>query len=224
MGSYYYLGAQLPYLVYGQSPPMRSIDFRELALKHMSSGDAALLDQCTLDPDPPEVIEGDLADETPAADINTSVTPAAGAPADAAPEGGISYADPAPRLSSTLINRWRTWERALRLNLARNRALVLKREAVDAPESPLNAVNAAKNALNFESPLEAELFLDKARWDAIEVFQGISYFSEKMIFAYFLKLKLMERRQVFNAEEGFLEYKSLYASILGKMENAGEPI
>ena len=128
-------------------------------------------------------------------------------------------ASPTP---SAFINRWREWERTLRLYLSRSRAQKLKftegsaRDIADAPEYPADAVTAAKNALALESPLEAEIFLDKARWDAIENFQGISTFSENAIYAYLLKLLLMERRTAFNNEEGFTEYKALYAAILGE--------
>jgi len=34
------------------------------------------------------------------------------------------------------------------------------------------------------------------------------------IYAYYLKLLLLERRQSFNTEKGFAEYKTLYAEIL----------
>jgi hypothetical protein len=63
--------------------------------------------------------------------------------------------------------------------------------------------------------LEAELFLDKARWDAIEGMQGMNIFSETAMYAYLLKLLLMERRAAFDTEEGFVEYKALYTAILG---------
>jgi hypothetical protein len=128
----------------------------------------------------------------------------------------------APPTSSAFVNHWREWERALRLNLSKNRAQKLKRseasgrDAVDVPEHPADAVSAAKNAMLMESPLEAEIYLDKARWDAIENFQGISTFSEDAIYAYLLKLRLMERRSAFKNEEGFTEYKALYAAILGE--------
>jgi hypothetical protein len=36
------------------------------------------------------------------------------------------------------------------------------------------------------------------------------------MYAYLLKLLLMERRMAFKTEEGFNEYKGLYASILGE--------
>ena len=123
----------------------------------------------------------------------------------------------APPTHSAFINRWREWERALRLNLGKTRAQKLKRsETADAPEHPADAVTAAKNALSLDSPLEAEILLDKARWDAIEEFQGINTFSEDAMYAYLLKLLLMERRAAFKNEEGFTEYKALYAAILGE--------
>jgi len=175
VGAYYYLGAQLPYLIYGQNAPMSSVAFRELAQQEMSSSEAAVLDYCTLD-------------------VEHTRTP------------------------SKFVNKWKEWELALRLNLAKNRALKLKREsgAPVAPSDPTEAVNAAREALAFESPLEAEIFLDKARWDAIESFQGYNIFNENAIYAYMLKLLLMERRASFNTEEGFTEYKGLYAAILGE--------
>ena len=174
MGYYYYLAAQLPYLVLGNEIPMSSAAFKTLARDTMSSSDAIMLDYCTLDPVP----------EAPA--------------------------------SSDFIRRWNEWEMALRVNLARGRALKLKREdGVEPMDFPVEAVLAAKNALVMESPLEAELFLDGARWDAIESFQGTNVFSESAMYAYLLKLLLMERRAAFNAEEGFTEYKALYAAILG---------
>ena len=167
---------------------MSSADFKALAQDKMSSAEAAVLDFCTLDP-------------------------------------GFS----APPTHSAFINRWREWERTLRLNLAKNRAQKLKltvgsaltegsarSEDTDAPEHPADAVTAAKNALALESPLDAEILLDKARWNAIEDFQGINTFSEDAIYAYLLKLLLMERRTAFKNEEGFTEYKALYAAILGE--------
>jgi hypothetical protein len=140
-----------------------------------------------------------------------------------APSGG----EPSKSCSSAFINNWRNWERSLRLNLARYRAQRLKREggaAVDPPDYPAGAVAAAKAAAAMDSPLEAEIFLDKARWDAIELFQGIDYFSNNTLFAYLLKLRLLERRALFKAEEGFAEYKGLYASIKEQPEHASKRV
>jgi len=189
VNSYYYLAAQLPYLTYGQNVPMSSAAFRELAGKHLSPSDAAVLDHCTLEPD--WAVEG----EAEANAASGAATP------------------------SEFVGKWKEWERTLRLNLAKIRAKQLKREGglqADVPDFPFDAAGTARAAIAFESPLEAEVFLDKARWDAIESFQGLDTFSVTAIHAYMLKLLLMERRMAFNAEEGYAEYKGLYAAILGE--------
>jgi hypothetical protein len=186
VGSYYYLAAQLPTLVYGQDVPMSSAHFRDLAKSLMNAGDGALLDAVSLDPGQNAAVSG-----------------------------------------SEFIDRWRGWERALRLNLARNRFQRLKREGSipDAPDYPADIAAAAKAAVVMDSPLEAESYLDKARWDAIEALQGLNYFSENTVFAYLLKLLILERRLSFKTEEGFKEYKALYAAILKGAEGVpvGEP-
>jgi len=65
-----------------------------------------------------------------------------------------------------------------------------------------------------------------ARWTAIERFQGLDYFDRDTIYAYYLKLLILERRSKFRAEEGFMEYKKIYASVMEAAPNnmqAGEP-
>jgi hypothetical protein len=97
---------------------------------------------------------------------------------------------------------------------------------VDPPEDPMDAAAVARASVVIESPLEAELFLDQARWNAIEALQGLQYFSANTIYAYLLKLFLMERRSLFKVEEGFAEYKGLYTAILAAASTnveSGEP-
>jgi hypothetical protein len=117
---------------------------------------------------------------------------------------------------SEFVGPWREWERALRLNLARYRAARAKREApAEVPEYPPDAAAAAKAAAAMDSPLEAEIFLDGVRWRVVENFQGLDYFNRNTVYAYLLKLLLMERRSCFRAEEGFAEYRGLYAAVMG---------
>jgi hypothetical protein len=192
VGAYYYLIAQLPQLVYGQAAPMKAEAFKTLCAENLSSADRALLDLCNLD---------------------------AGL---VLREGVPAYSEAPKPSSSAYINRWRAWERALRLHLARLRFQRLKGNAAapdfvppaEIPEGFPDAALAAKAALAIESPLEAEFFLDKSRWDLIEALQGFDYFSVNTVFGYLLKLLLMERRSAFKVEEGFAEYKALYASIM----------
>jgi hypothetical protein len=189
--AYYYLVSQLPYLVYGQAAPLSSVQFKALCKAALHPQDAVLLECCTLDPDPEAQLQG-------------------------AGKGG-SYWDAPRATASTFIDGWRHWERALRLHLARYRAQALGQEgaaSVDPPEEPVEAGALAKVALGLDSPLEAELFLDQARWNAIEALQGFDYFGVNTIYAYLLRLLLMERRASFRAEEGFTAYKGLYTAIM----------
>ena len=87
---------------------------------------------------------------------------------------------------------------------------------MEIPEVPADAVLVAKAAVAIENPLEAELFLDKARWNFISDLQGMDIFSKSAMYAYLLKLLLMERRMAFEFDEGFTEYKALYTAILGE--------
>jgi hypothetical protein len=176
---------------------MSSAAFRDLARPLLSKADGVLLDLLDIDPQPPK--NGD---------------------------DGPSYADNAPASGSDFIDRWREWERSLRLNLARHRAGRTKREngaPVEPPAFPADAVTAVKTAVAAESPLEGETALDKARWNAIDVLQGSDYFDRNTIYAYLLKLKILERSALFKAEEGFAEYKSLYASILESAQSGESP-
>ena len=176
MGSYYYLLAQLPYPVFGQKPPMSSVEFKELAMPLMEGKDALLLAAISIDSHPVET--------------NTS--------------SGCEF-----------IDSWREWEMSLRLNLAKLRSVKIKREgfSVEPPGFPLEMVTAAAKAMQ-ENPLEAEILIDKARWSAIDSIQGNDYFDRNSVFAYLLKLMILERQASFQAETGFSEYESLYASIL----------
>jgi hypothetical protein len=164
--------------------------FKELAKPLLDAEDAALLDMVSLDP----------------------------APYGEAPSAGISYADQAPPSGSDFIDQWREWERALRLNLARQRSVKVKREGAalaEAPIIPADAAVAAHGATAMvDSPLDADIFLDKARWSAIDALQGGDYFDRNTVFAYLLKLLILERRAAMQPETGFSEYKSLYASIV----------
>ena len=190
--SFYYLMAQLPVLIYDQKMPMSSEEFKTLALSVLDENDSSLFTHLSIDPDP-------YSKEEP------------------------SYKETAPSTGCDFIDNWRGWERTFRLNLAKQRAHHLKREisSIEPPVMPAEAAAAASRAVSGEnSPLESEILIDRARWNAIGEFAGLEYFSAGSVFAYYLKLLLMERRASFNIEKGISEYKSLYASILGKAQQS----
>jgi len=106
-------------------------------------------------------------------------------------------------------------ERTLVLNLAYLRAGMLKRPSPgDPPHDVPRAEAVAKAAFEMDDPLEAAIFIDKARWDALDEMLGIDPFGVNNVFAYLMKLQLLERRQCFDAEVGTVKYKEIYDSIL----------
>jgi len=106
-------------------------------------------------------------------------------------------------------------ERTLVLNLAYLRAGRLKRPSPgDPPHDVPRAEAVAKAAFEMDDPLEAAIFIDKCRWEALDEMLGIDPFGVNNIFAYLMKLQLLERRQCFDAEVGTVKYKELYDSIL----------
>ena len=134
-----------------------------------------------------------------------------------------SYANYQAPSGCEFIDRWRDWERTLRLTLAKHRAIKAKREdaaPVEPPIFPADAVSVAvKAAVGTENPLEAEILINKARWGAIDISLSGDYFDRNTIFAYLLKLILLERHELFQVEAGFNEYNSLYSSILEKAQS-----
>jgi hypothetical protein len=190
---YYYLMAQLPYLVYEQKPPMSSDDFKNLAETLLSNKDASLMGCLSLDPFPAE------EDDSKKSRRST----------------GCNF-----------IDSWRKWERDFRLIVAKQRVHHLKWDVpvADPSDFHIDIVATVSKAIDGQHPLEGEVLLDKTRWHAIEDLAGNDYFHRDNVFAYFLKLLLLERRQSFNVDKGFSEYKSLYASILESAHNSlGEP-
>ena len=106
-------------------------------------------------------------------------------------------------------------ERVLILNLAYLRAGKLKRPSPgDPPHDVPRAEARGKAAFEMDDPLEATIYIDQGRWGALDEMVGFSVFGVNNIFAYLLKLQLMERRQRFDEKKGAANYKNLYDSIL----------
>jgi len=127
--------------------------------------------------------------------------------------------------NSSFLNKWLKRERDLILTLAKLRAEKQKRTKF--PPSPENwqpsyEIEIEARAISeLDNPLEAELKLDRGRWEAVEKFAEGDYFGVNTVYAYLIKLLLIERRLSFKTEEGFDEYTALYAEILESAPEAG---
>ena len=193
--------AQLPSLLFEQKPSMSSGAFRALAESLMTEKDASFFKFLSINYDP-------ASEED---DQNTEYDQ--GSSAESSSSTGCSF-----------IDNWREWERTLRLNLAKQRAVKIGRDIKSITEPPviyMDAASAAVKAIDETSPVDAELVIDRARWNAIVGFVGSNYFDQMNVYAYYLKLLLLERRQMFNTDAGFAEYKTLYNEIIENYQNSG---
>ena len=175
--NYYYFVASLPYIIYGDKPPISSIEFREQCRNFLDKSDDDLIQYCCFDP---KII------------------------VEAEKPTGSAFID-------FLLLR----ERILNLTLANLRAAKLRRLPVgDPPQDIPRAEALAKTAFEMDDPLGAELMLDRARWSVLEELVGINYFHVNNIYAYLLKLQLLERKQRFTEAEGAEQYQEMYQAIL----------
>ena len=120
-----------------------------------------------------------------------------------------------PEKSSALIEKWNNGERNLRLALAKFRAEKLSKHFdAEIQSFPALLLQAARTAVEIESPMEAEKFLNKYRLDFLETLRPMDSFSEDFVFYYGLKLKLVERIRKFDQESGETAYRNIYGSIM----------
>lgn len=131
--------------------------------------------------------------------------------------------EPPKKLEKTgyaVLDAWYDWERKLRLVLAQIRARKLKKDIPAESESdfPIEIVQTARTACGFTSPLEAELYLNKARFDVLNQLMPADAFSTDAVIAYAIRLKLADRIRLFDEEKGKASYKKIYEKILANGE------
>ncbi len=123
------------------------------------------------------------------------------------------------KTGSILVDKWYNWERNVRLCLAQIRAQKLQKDfslTLDENSFAPDVIQTARTASGFDSPLEAEEFLNAERVNALNNFAPQDGFSIDAVFAYALKLKLAIRIKKFNEESGMDSYRKIYDTILGE--------
>ena len=117
---------------------------------------------------------------------------------------------------SEFIDIFMLRERVLALNLAFYRAVKLGRPVPpEPPQDTPRTVAVARSAFDIDDPLQAKLYIDRARWGALDTMVGLDdMFGVSNIFVYLLKLQLLERYQRLNPETGLGEYRERYNAIL----------
>jgi hypothetical protein len=117
--------------------------------------------------------------------------------------------------SSSLIATWNDGERKLRLALAKVRADKMKK-SFDIENNVLSSelMKIANTAIEIESPMEAEKFLNNYRLEFLETLRPMDNFSEEFVYYYGLKLKLISHIRQFDTNVGEIAYRNIYNSII----------
>jgi len=105
-----------------------------------------------------------------------------------------------------LLKKWKDFDRSLRNELVRLRAVKKGKDSanylrgndeLDPFIAPL-----AHWAMNQDSPMEAEKYLDKIRWEKMEEIKAGHYFDIEYLAVYCLQLQILERWDRINSGDG----------------------
>ena len=131
---------------------------------------------------------------------------------------GLSLVPPKELTStgSVFLDTWYEKERNLRFALAQIRAQKMKKDSIPLPPGcTADIVNIARTAVGMDSPLSAEQFLFEYRIKLLDEIRPMDNFSIDALYAYGLKLMLVERMRKFDVENGKASYHEIYDNILG---------
>ncbi len=119
---------------------------------------------------------------------------------------------------SAFLDRWYAWDRDLRLALVQFRAAKMKKEVPSNAGAGVtqDIQQIARTACSYDSPLEAEMYLNAERLKKLEDITPLDNFCLDAVYAYGLKLKMAERMHKFDESEGMQSYRIIYDQILGE--------
>jgi len=104
-----------------------------------------------------------------------------------------------------VLDSWVSWEGGLRNALSRIRARrsELPEDEFSRAAYPMNfPTEEAEAVMNASTPLEAEMHLERVRWDRLDALDLAEDFSLGRLIVYGLKLRLLERRGRFDRKTG----------------------
>jgi len=117
------------------------------------------------------------------------------------------------------IERWNCWERGLRNELVKMRASKKSQDSekyLAVGDSEVGVSEVAREAFQAASPLDAELVINKARWEYLELLEAGNYFNLSKLIIYFLKLQVLQRKLEIDKEKGKTAFTEIYAAVLEK--------
>ncbi len=121
-----------------------------------------------------------------------------------------------------VLEKWNSWERSLRNELVKMRAGKKGQDSekyISGGSLETGVLETAREAFNCASPLDAELLLDRARWEYLEMLEAGHFFDLGRLIIYFLQLQILQRKSQINKEKGKSGFEEIYSGITGKADS-----
>lgn len=114
-------------------------------------------------------------------------------------------------------DEWYKWDHDLKKELGHVRAAMMSSESTrHSPQSGMHKVTGGiiHEILSARTPLEAEVILARVRWEHLDKMEFGYYFDFEKIIAYAMKLKIMERIDLFDPVKGGIRFKETLDTML----------
>ncbi len=108
-----------------------------------------------------------------------------------------------------LITEWTKFYTVLKQELTYQRNQRLGRQAQIPSQRDATVSKAAIAAVNSQNPLDAEKALIAFEFEKLDEIIGTHYFDDYALMGYALKLKLLERKNIFNQKNGKIELERI---------------
>lgn len=119
------------------------------------------------------------------------------------------------------VKKWTAFNGSLMKELNRRRKEKFGKKVESDMERNSEIEKVVNLAMNARNPLEAEKILLDAQFSYLDSLVSMHFFDDNVLFGYAVKLKLLERQNVFETENGKQEFSRLYNSIHQQIMNIG---
>lgn len=115
-------------------------------------------------------------------------------------------------------DEWYMWDHDLKKELGHVRAAIMSPEGnrrwLHPPGTDMVTRDIFHEVLSARTPLEAEVILARVRWEHLDKMEFGYYFDFEKIIAYALKLKIMERLDLFEPVKGGIRFTETLDTML----------
>lgn len=121
------------------------------------------------------------------------------------------------------IAAWQNWERSLRNELVKMRAVKTEMDSekyLREGDASTGVFDAAREAFGAANPKIGEQILDSARWRYLDELENSHNYDFTKLIVYYLKLQITERKRIMTDHNGENKYKEIYNGIADKIHQS----